>query len=147
MSKMEETEMEKPEEINQKTSAEIVKRLLKLSVIAIVIILIIVFLVTKSLFYSIIFLLGSIISLSGFLVMIRMTDRVLRQGKGQLFFFLVMTLKLGVIAGVFYLVSRSAGDNADGAAIWFLTGLSVIVIALAMEGVYLVYRSVSNART
>lgn len=139
--------MNKMIKTEQKSSAEIVNRLLKLSIIAIVIILIIVFLVTKSLFYSIIFLLGSIISLSGFFVMIRMTDRILRRGKGQLLFFLIMTLKLGLITAVFYLVSRSAGDNAEGAAIWFLTGLSVIVIALAMEGVYQVYRSVSNART
>lgn len=135
------------EKIEKKTSVEIVRRLQKLSLIAIVIILIIIFLFTKSLFYSIIFLLGSIISLTGFLVMIRMTDRVLNRGKGQLLYFLVMTLKLGVVAGVFYLVSRSAGEHIDGAAIWFLVGLSVIVIALAMEGVYQVYRSVSHART
>ncbi len=128
--------------MEKKNSSQIVKRLIKLAIAAVITILPVIFLFTKSIFYSIIFLLGTIISISGFLVMIRMIDRVIRRGKGQLLFSLVTMLKLAVIATAFYLVSRAPGP--DAAVLWFILGLSIIVVALAMEGIYQVYRSIAN---
>jgi hypothetical protein len=128
--------------MEKKSSSKIVKRLIKHSIFAQAAILTVIFLFTKSIFYSIIFLLGTIISISGFLLMIKMIDRILHRGKGQLLFFLVVGLKMVVIAASVYLVSRSA--RAEGAVLFHILGLSIIVIAIAMEGIYRLFRSETN---
>lgn len=69
--------------------------------------------------------------------MIKMTDRVLNKRKGQLLFTVVLFLKLAVIALSLYLVSRVSG----GAVIFLILGLSVMVIAIGMEGIYQLYHS------
>lgn len=74
--------------------------------------------------------------------MIKMIDRILRQGKGRMGFYLVTALKMAVISAVFYLVSRST----EAAVLYHILGLSILVLAIAMEGVYQFYRSVANDR-
>ena len=128
--------------MEKENSKGIVKRLIKVSIILGIVIALGILLFTNSGFYSIIFLLGAIISISGFLIMIKMIDRILRQGQGQLGFYLVLVLKMAVIAAVFYLVSRST----EGAVLFHILGLSILVPAIAIEGVYQFYRSVSNGR-
>lgn len=78
--------------------------------------------------------------------MIKMTDRVLKTGnkRAQTAFFLMALLKLGVIAGSFYLVSRVS----ETAVIIFILGLSIIIVTIVIEGVYQLYihrrRGVAN---
>ncbi len=73
----------------------------------------------------------------------RMIDRSLKQGKGQLLFFLAAFSKMVVIAGVFYLVSR----NSVTAVLMYMMGLSVIVVAIMTEALFQFCRSVFNGRT
>jgi hypothetical protein len=128
--------------MEKKSSNIIVKRLLKLSIYAQVTLLVLIFLFTKSIFYSIIFFLGTLISILGFFAMIKMIDRVLGQGKGQMLFFLVVVLKMAVIAGVVFLISRIS--HSDAAVLYHVLGLSIVIIAIGLEGIYRVYRSVFN---
>ena len=126
-------------------SSRMIKRLLKMAVYPLPVIMIVIFIFTKDLFYSIIFLLGAIISISGFLLMIKMTDRILKKGKGQGPFFLVLLLELAVIALVFYLVA----GISEKAVLYHILGLSIIVLSIFSEGIYQLYRnkrSISNGR-
>jgi hypothetical protein len=119
------------------TSSQLIKRLIILAIVTLVLLMIPIYIFTKSIFYSIIFCSGAIISISGFILMIKMTDRVLNQRKGQLLFTVALFFKLGVIALSLYLVSRVSGS----AVIFLILGLSVIVIAIGMEGIYQLYHS------
>lgn len=69
--------------------------------------------------------------------MIKMTDRVLKNGKGQLLFAMALFFKLGVIALSVYLVSRVSSS----AVLFHILGLSIIVIAIGMEGIYQLFHS------
>lgn len=62
---------------------------------------------------------------------------MLTKRKGQLLFTVVLFFKLGVIALSLYLVSRVSGS----AVIFLILGLSVIVIAIGMEGICQLYHS------
>ena len=127
-----------------------IKRLIKLAIAALVLAIIPIYIFTKSAFYSIIFCLGAIISILGFLLMIKMTDIVLKQGKGQLLFMLALFLKMAVIILFLYLVARTPGNSV----LFYILGLSIMVVAIGMEGIYQLYhsknkqmnRSVSNGR-
>lgn len=77
--------------------------------------------------------------------MIKMIDRILKKGKGQGLFFLALSGQLVVITLAFYLVTRIA----KGAVLYHILGLSIIVLAIFMEGIYQLSRkrSVPNGRT
>jgi len=66
-----------------------------------------------------------------------MTDRVLNKGKGQLLFAMALFFKLGVIALSVYLVARVSAS----AVLFHILGLSIIVIAVGIEGIYQLYHS------
>ena len=66
-----------------------------------------------------------------------MTDRLLNTGKGQLLFAMALFFKLGVIALSVYLVSRVSVS----AVLFHILGLSIIVIAIGMEGIYQLFHS------
>lgn len=123
--------------MEKKTSSQLIKRLIKLAIITPGFLMIPIYFFTKSMFYSIIFCSGAIISISGFLLMIKMTDRVLNTGKGQLLFAMALFVKLGVIALSVYLVSRVSVS----AMLFHIMGLSIIVIAIGMEGIYQLFHS------
>jgi hypothetical protein len=123
--------------MEKKTSSQLIKRLIKLAIVTLGILMIPIYFFTKSMFYSIIFCSGAIISISGFILMIKMTDRVLNKGKGQLLFAMALFFKLGVIALSVYLVSRVSGS----AVLFHILGLSIIVIAIGMEGIYQLFHS------
>ena len=123
--------------MEKKTSPQLIKRLIKLAIITLVLLMIPIYFFTKSMFYSIIFCSGAIISISGFVIMIKMTDRVLNTGKGQLLFAMALFFKLGVIALSVYLVSRVSII----AVLFHILGLSIIVIAIGMEGIYQLFHS------
>ena len=113
------------------------KNVLKLAIVTQGLFIIPIYFFTKSIFYSIIFCSGAIISISGFILMIKMTDRVLNKGKGQLLFAMALFFKLGVIALSVYLVSRVSVS----AVFFHILGLSIIVIVIGMEGIYQLFHS------
>lgn len=129
--------------MKKETSADILKRILKISFFLQVVTIILIYSFSKNIIYSIISLFGAIISISGFLLMMRMIDRSLKKGKGQPLFFLAAFSKMVVIAGVFYLVSR----KSETAVLMYLLGLSVIVAAIMTEAVFQFCRSVFYGRT
>ena len=132
------------DQLTSMSSSHTVKRLIKVSLGSMVILMTIIYIWTGNGFYSIIFLLGGIISISGFLLMTKMTDRVLKRRKKieKRLFFLAGFIKLAVIAAVFYLVSRIS----ETAVLFHILGLSIIFISILVEGIYQFYRSAANGR-
>jgi hypothetical protein len=124
--------------MKKETSADIVKRILKISFFLQAVTIILIYSFSKNIIYSIISLSGAIISVSGFLLMMRMIDRSLKKGIGQPLFFLAAFSKMVVIAGVFYLVSR----KSETAVLLYLLGLLVIVVAIMTEALFRFCRSI-----
>jgi hypothetical protein len=124
--------------MKKETSADIVKRILKISFFLQLVTIILIYSFSKNIIYSIISLSGAIISVSGFLLMMRMIDRSLKKGIGQPLFFLAAFSKMVVIAGVFYLVSR----KSETAVLLYLLGLLVIVVAIMTEALFRFCRSI-----
>lgn len=114
-----------------------VKRVLKFAALLLLISLILIYVFSKEINYSIIFGSGFIISVTGYIVMIRLIDRCLKQGRGQWLFFAAALLKMTAIAGGFYLASRISKT----AVLIYILGLSVIVLAIMAEALYKLYRS------
>ncbi len=102
--------------------------------------IILIFILSKSLFYSILFFLGAIISVAGFWTMIKLVDQWLQKGKGRIWFFLVGTAKMAVIAGGFYLAST----ESKTAVVLYILGILVIVGAVMAEALYHLCRSIFN---
>jgi len=122
-----------------------IKRLLKISIYIQPVIAGIIYICTWNIFYSIIYLTGGILSVSGFVLLIKMIDRILQIDKkrGQGMYFAASALKFIVIAAVFYPVSRVS----EAAVLFYIFGLSVIPLSIFVEGGYQLYRSFSNAGT
>jgi hypothetical protein len=74
--------------------------------------------------------------------MIKLIDRILTRGKGQGLFFLVAFLKMVVISAIFYGVSRVS----ERAVLFYILGLSIIVLAIFMEGFAQLCRRSSGGR-
>jgi len=92
--------------------------------------LIAIFVFTKSLIYCIISLTGAAISITGFVVLIKSTDRLLKKGKGKAMFFLVAQVKLLIIAGVFYAISLQTKTGV----LFYVQGIAIIYLAIIIEG-------------
>lgn len=73
----------------------------------------------------------------GFLWIIRLIDRIMKKGTGKLLFLAAELVKMGVITGSFLLLAR----RSDGAALSYFLGISVVVAAILMEGLYQLYGS------
>jgi hypothetical protein len=119
------------------TSSQLIKRLIKLAIVTLGLLMIFIYIFTKSMFYSIICCCGAILSISGFILMIKITYKALNKGKSQLLFTMVLFFKLSVIALSVYLVSQFSGS----AVLFHILGLSIIVIAIGMEGIYQLFHS------
>jgi len=72
--------------------------------------------------------------------MIKLADRLLKKGKGKLLFFAASLAKLLIITGSFYLLSRFRSDSI----VYFIQGLSVIILAAVLEGARLFFRSIAH---
>jgi len=129
--------------MEKEKNPDTIKRIIKIAVIVQIIIIIFSFLFTMNFIYSIIIFLASIIGISGFFIMIKLIDKCLFKDKGITLLFLISFLKMGLIAVVFYFISKISEE----ATLFFLLGLSVIVISIMIEGAYQFYRSFSNDRT
>ena len=64
----------------------------------------------------------------------------MKKGKGKLLFFAASLAKLLIITGSFYLLSRFRSDSI----VYFIQGLSVIILAAVLEGVRLFFRSIAH---
>jgi hypothetical protein len=114
------------------------KRLIKISLLYLAAAEILIYTFSKSLNYSIIFLLGFVISAAGYIVLIRTVDRCLKKGKGQFLFFTVAFLKMATITGGFFLASRISKT----AVMLYIVGLLSMVAAIMARALFLVCRSI-----
>lgn len=128
--------------MGKENSSDILKRIIKVTAFLMGGIICLIYLFTKQVIYSIIFFLATMLSVLGFLLMIKVVDRILQNKKGQALFFLAALLKMGVIAAIFYAVSRIS----ETAVLFYILGLSMIVFSIMVEGIYQLYRSFSNGR-
>jgi len=129
--------------MEKKSSAQLIKRILRTTLITSLLLIILIYLFTNKTIYSIIFLFATIISIAGFLIMIKVIDRILNKGKGQVLFFLTGFLKMSVIAATFFLASRIS----ESAVLFYILGISMVVVSIMIEGVFQLFRSFSNGRT
>jgi hypothetical protein len=129
--------------MGKEKNTDIIKRVIKIAVVFQIIMIIFSFLFTMNIIYSIIVFLAGTIGISSFLIMIKLTDKCLFKGKGNILFFLMTFLKMAIITIIFYFISKIS----EKATLFFLLGLSVIVISIMIEGAYQFYRSFSNDRT
>lgn len=124
-------------------SRPILRRILRISVVLQVVVIALSIACARSWLCSIMALSATLITQLGFLVMIRALDRYfrLRRGMGQ--FFLISLVKLMVIVLFFFIASRIS----EQAVLFFLLGLSVVVLAVLIEGGIQLLRSLTHGRT
>jgi membrane-associated HD superfamily phosphohydrolase len=121
----------------------VIGRILRISIFSQSLIIIAVYAFTKSAIYCIITLLATLIGISSFLIMIKLVDRLIKRKTGRVLFFVFSFLKIALIVAVFYPLSRIS----ESAILFYMLGLSTIVISTLIEGAYQIYRTLSNGRT
>jgi hypothetical protein len=65
---------------------------------------------------------------------------MLKKGKGKTMFFLLAQVKLLIIAGIFYALSRLTTIGL----IFFIQGIAVIYLAIIIEGISQLFGNLSN---
>ena len=85
---------------------------------------------------------GEMEKLLGFLLMVKMIDKVIYKRKGYSSFFVVGLSKMIIISTIFYFISRVS----KSAVLFYMLGLSVVVAAIMAEAIYQFYRSFNNGR-
>lgn len=126
--------------MGKESSEKLIKKLVKRTIgISIFFALMIAFFTTDIL-YCIMFACGALISLAGFFTMIKVVDRLLEKKKGRVLFFLVSFAKLVLISVVSIVISR----YSESYFLYFIFGLSLIVISLMIEGGFQLYRSIRH---
>lgn len=114
------------------------KRLIKVSALSLPALVILIYAFSKSLNYSIIFSLGFVIGISGYVILIRTVDRCLKKGKGQFLFFIAAFFKMTVITGGFFLAARISTT----AVLLYILGLLFTVTAIMAQALFLIGRSI-----
>lgn len=110
-----------------------IKRIIKFSTLCLTAIVIFIYTFSKNLNYSIIFSLGFVIGVSGYIVLIRMVDRCLQKGKGQFLFFTMAFFKMAAITGGFFLASRISKT----AVVLYILGILSIPTAIMGNALFL----------
>ena len=95
---------------------------------------------TKNPLYCIIFMIGSGISFFGYFLMIRVVDRVMGKKSGKCLFFTSGLGKMILITAVFILVSK----YPEPAVLFYMLGLSMIILSVIIEGGSQVFRGLGN---
>jgi hypothetical protein len=127
----------------RESNTQIIKRILKIALISQIVIIGLVYAFTKSLIYCIITILAAAVGILSFLTMIKLIDRYLTKNKGKFLIFFSTFLKIGLITVIFYPLSKMS----EAAILFFILGLSTIVISTLIEGIYQIFRKISNGRT
>ena len=122
--------------MKKENSNQILKRIVVTSILLQIISFLVIFIFTKRLIYSIISLLAATISFAGFILMIKLIDKILKTKKGNGLFFLFGFFKMVVIALVFYPISKIS----DIAVVIYIYGLSTIILAIMVEGGYQLFK-------
>jgi hypothetical protein len=65
---------------------------------------------------------------------------MLKKGKGKTMFFLMAQVKLLVIAGIFYALSRLTKIGV----VFFIQGIAIVYLAIMLEGLVQLYGNLSN---
>ncbi len=130
-------------EKTKENSTQILKRIVWGALLCGGVAILLIYFFTNRAIYSIITCCATLVSTAGFVVMIKIIDRILNKGKGQVLFYLSGFLKMAVIAAIFYPVSKIS----EAAVLFYILGLSMIVISIMIEGGYQLYRSSSHGRT
>jgi hypothetical protein len=65
---------------------------------------------------------------------------MLKKGKGKTMFFLMAQVKLLVIAGIFYALSRLTKIGV----VFFIQGIAIVYLAIILEGLVQLYGNLSN---
>jgi len=123
--------------MKKEKSEILIRRIFVRGLILSLLIILTIFIFTKSLLYCIMFSVGSGISFLGYFLMIRVVDRVIGKRKGIGIFLLTGLGKLVLISAVFILISR----YSEPAVLFYLLGLSVIIFSIVGEGGRQVFRS------
>lgn len=126
----------------KENSQAIIQRILRISLILQIMATVLIYFFTKSVICCIINILASSIGISGFWVMIKVVDRYLKKKSGQVLFFSVGFVKIGIISLVFYFLS----SISETAVIIFIIGLSTIILSILIEGIFQIFRTASNGR-
>ena len=129
--------------MTNRTGSGIIRRILRISFLFQVCIVAASWVFTNSFLCSIITLSATLIAQLGYLAMIRSLDRYLRQRRGLIAFFLVFLLKMGLIVFCFILASRIS----EQAVLFYLLGVSVVVMATLIEAGIQLLRSLPHGRT
>ncbi len=123
--------------MKKESSKELLRRVTRRGLILMFIAGVLIFFFTKSPVYCIIFFVGSGISFLGYFVLIHTVTGIIEKGKSKLIFFLSGLLKMLLISVVFVIVSK----YSEPAVLFYLAGLSVIVLSVMLEGGSQVLRS------
>jgi len=129
--------------MNADKSHPIIRRVLRLSMVLQAVVVVFAVACTRSLLCSIMALSATLIAQLGFVMMIRALDRYMRLRRGMGPFFLVSLAKLTIIV-VFFLIASRISEQA---VLFFLLGLSVVIMAVLIEGAIQLLRSLTHGRT
>jgi hypothetical protein len=74
--------------------------------------------------------------------MIKLIDRYLTKKKGKFLIFFSTFFKIALITVLFYPISKIS----EVAILFFILGLSTVVISTLIEGIYQIFRKISDGR-
>jgi len=123
--------------MKKENSSIMINRIFKRALFITVIIILTIFVFTKSPLYCIMFIIGSGISFLGYYLMIRVVDRVIGKKRGKGLFILTGLGKMTLISLIFILISR----YSEAAVLFYLLGLTVIIFSIIGEGGRQLFRS------
>jgi len=124
--------------MNADPAAELVGRILRRAALCAACGGILVYVLSRALIYSIILLLAAALAMTGFWLLAKSVNRLLRRGGGgKALFFGLQLAKLAVIAATFVAVARIS----EAAVLAYLAGISMVVIAGMIEGLQAMWRS------
>lgn len=111
-------------------SAIIIKRIMLLSIYIESGLTVLIYFFTRNLFFCVVTMISTLMSVSGFWLMIIIVDKMLKSQKAVGLFFFAGIGKLTIISVGFYLISRISEE----AIIFYILGLSAVVISILFEG-------------
>ncbi len=123
--------------MKSENSSAMIIRVFKRALFLSVVIILTIFVFTKSPLYCIMFLVGSGVSFLGYYLMIRVVDRIIGKKKGKGLFILTGFGKMALISLIFIFISR----YSEAAVLFYLLGLSVIIFSIIGEGSRQLFRS------
>ncbi len=126
--------------MKKESSERMLKRVFQRALFITLVLIAAIFFFTKSALYCIIFFVGSSISFLGLYLMIRVVDRIIFKRSGKWIFLLSGLGKMILISVIFVIVA----GYPEPAVIFYLFGLSVIILSITGEAVRQVFRSFRN---